>query len=57
MNMDLCDSLVWRGAQIDMEIRPQACQISLRDFSKEAFPNPLNKVICDVDGDFGRRSC
>lgn len=54
MNMDLCDSLVWRGAEIDREIRPQACQISLRDL---AFPNPSDKVICDVDGNFGRRSC
>lgn len=25
VNMDMCDSLIWRGAEIDREIRPQAC--------------------------------
>lgn len=36
LNMGLCDSLIFRGAELDKEIGPQACRILLRDYSENA---------------------
>lgn len=36
--MDLCDSLIFGCKELNREIGPHACQMLLRDFSKNAFP-------------------
>lgn len=55
VNMDLYDSLICRGVELNKEIGPHACQMLLRDFSN-AFSKTSNRVICDVGGNLGRRS-